>query len=564
MLIEGDENVLQPEPSILDQVRVLEPDLKRALYTAFEAAGATKAALYMATTFGADDGFELVTSYAFNPPDRRMLTMKDPLVQRLISSKAPVIMNAFIADRHLAEVLFRYNNERLVAVPVFGRAKRMIGFLDLRDKAGRKDFDSQDVEAAERISRDVVKILAARNLYALGRLPLVEMPRRSSRSSSAGWSAARVAIAKHSEVDFPTPTMVSKGAIDVIRRAHARMQHRDLTDRHRRMLTAEEFERASVLLPAVLAVPDLIAAALTTMTDGEQQLIVSHGAPTAAAVTLLRNQIERWSGISLTEPPKNLVVSGACASVTPERLRAVASSQIAARVVERLVLTVAFERSPDDAARRQVEQFAERLGEAVEGMIGKSDLQGQRLAMAERLLEPDFNKYPGLADHCRLVAKTAARFAAVAGLSTHEVETVRIAALVHDVALRLLDYDAMTETKTLSEEQVRAVNEHSLVGAALVEPILGTDVALAVLRHHERPDGKGYPGRILGDRIPTTAKIIAIADAWVAMTSPWPYIEARATGDAMARLREAAGSQFDATLVNTFIDAHETIIDAGE
>ena len=62
--------------------------------------------------------------------------------------------------------------------------------------------------------------------------------------------------------------------------------------------------------------------------------------------------------------------------------------------------------------------------------------------------------------------------------------------------------------------------EHPIVGAALVEPLLGTEVAQAVLRHHERVDGKGYPSRLTGTQIPLASRIIQICDAWVAMTAP--------------------------------------------
>src|SRR5581483_7186282 len=217
------------------------------------------------------------------------------------------------------------------------------------------------------------------------------------------------------------------------------------------------------------------------------------------------------------------------------------------------VLTIAFERVPDEPARLQIERFAEFLGDSVEAIIGRMELQAERLAMAECLLEPDFNRYEGLADHSKLVSATSHRFAAVLGLRPHDIETVRIAALVHDVGLRLLDYKALTAAKELSEDQKRAIAEHPLVGAAL-----------AVLRHHERVDGKGYPGRIPGDRIPIAAKIIAIADAWVAMTSPWQYVRGVSEGDAVAQLREGAGTQFDESLVGTFIAGRQEIAGAEE
>jgi HD-GYP domain-containing protein (c-di-GMP phosphodiesterase class II) len=94
-----------------------------------------------------------------------------------------------------------------------------------------------------------------------------------------------------------------------------------------------------------------------------------------------------------------------------------------------------------------------------------------------------------------------------------------------------------------------------VVGAALVEPLLGPDVAQAVLRHHERVDGKGYPSRMSGQQIPLASRIIQIADAWVAMTSRQSYQTPIEHDKAAARLREGAGTQFDATLVERFLRA---------
>jgi response regulator RpfG family c-di-GMP phosphodiesterase len=318
-----------------------------------------------------------------------------------------------------------------------------------------------------------------------------------------------------------------------------------------------------LLLPAVLAVPGVVAGMITSMDGDEPQAIVAHGELTSHALTVLQQQFAVWArraprdAVS-TQP--QVLPSRKCVAVTAEQIRIVASSALAPRAVERLALTVAFDRVPDDVTRRQIENFVGQLGEIIEAVIGRADTQAQRLAMAERLLEPDFNRYPSLADHCRAVSAIAQRFATVLGLSQHEAETARIAALVHDVGLRLLDYDKVTATVQLSEEQTRAVAEHPLVGAALVEPILGSDVALAVLRHHERVDGTGYPSRVTGENIPIVSKIIAIADAWVAMTAPWPYLAAKRDGDAAATLREGAGTQFDASLVGTFLASKDEIV----
>jgi HD-GYP domain-containing protein (c-di-GMP phosphodiesterase class II) len=560
-MVHDDVSVREQEFAVLNEVRPLEPELKRALYSAYELAAATKAALYLASSY-VKECYELVTSYAFNPADRRVIDGKDALVQRLSAVHGTVVVNAMNEDERIAEILFRHNNERLLAVPIFGRGRRMVGFIDLRDKAGRKNFDASDVAAAEKIARDVIRVLATKNLYGVGRVPLVDMPVKRTKNS-ASWSSPRIPIARKPEGERPSAATLSARALEVIKRAHERMTKRDLAiDRRRRILTAEEFERVRVLLPAALSIPGVAAAVITSMTHDEMQAVVAHGELTPEAMKLIQMKIGQWAKRAPRESAQKAVVmpSRSCGTIHHDQLRTVASSQLASRAVERLVLTIAFEVTPNDTARQQIEKFAEYLGDAVESIVGRTELQSERRAMAHLLLEPDFNRYEGLADHCKLVSDIAQRFAAVVGLPAQDAETVRIAALVHDVGLRLLDYNELTEAKDLSEDQKRAVTEHPLVGAALVEPILGSEVALAVLRHHERVDGTGYPGRIPSDRIPMAAKIIAIADAWVAMTSPWPYVNCVPPGDAVTRLRDGAGTQFDASLVGTFLASRTDIV----
>ncbi len=558
-MLQDDVSVREQGFAVLDEVRPLEPELKSALYAAYELAGATKAALYLAASY-TSERYEVVTSYAFNPGSRKVVDGKDPLVHRLAMTHSPLVINALAEDELVAEVLFRQNHDRLIAVPIFGRGRRMVGFVDLRDKAGKRNFEAADVAAAERVMQEIVHVLASKNLYGVGRVPLVDMAEGRKSTGSGVNEVSRIPLTKEKK-EAHSAVALSTEAIEVIRIAHDRMTQRDLAiDRRRRILTAEEFDRVRLLLPAALAIPGVAAAALTSLSGGESQAIVTHGEPTVHTLKLIRQQIAKWAGQTLGELSIVPVImpSRTCAPLNHDQLRTVASSQLAPRAVERLILTIAFERVPDETTRVQIERFAEFLGDSVEAIIGRMELQAERLAMAECLLEPDFNRYEGLADHSKLVSAISHRFATVLSLRPHDIETVRIAALVHDVGLRLLDYKALTAAKDLSDDQKHAVSEHPLVGAALVEPILGPDVALAVLRHHERIDGKGYPGRVPGDRIPIAAKIIAIADAWVAMTSPWHYVRGVSEGDAVAQLREGAGTQFDETLVGPFLaERHE-------
>jgi HD-GYP domain-containing protein (c-di-GMP phosphodiesterase class II) len=246
--------------------------------------------------------------------------------------------------------------------------------------------------------------------------------------------------------------------------------------------------------------------------------------------------------------------------VTAAGISTILSAPVNPQSVEGLVLTVAFERTPEAQAQRALHIFLRQIEQSVESAIAATSGRNDRQAVAERLLEPDFRKYPELADHSREVAAIAQRFAQVLELPPHVIETIRLAALVHDVGLRLLDYERLYRRPSLTAEEMRALAEHPVVGAAIVEPLLGAEVAQAVLRHHERVDGKGYPSRLTGQQIPLPARVIQIADAWVAMTARLSYQMIVSREDAVQRLREGAGSQFDAALVDRFVRSLQEIV----
>lgn len=536
--------------SLLERAREIESDLKRALYGAVERVQATKAALYLATQHAAETPYELVTSYAYNPAGRVRIDHKDVIVARLYATSQPFIVNGMTVDAEAAEILFRQHNERLLAMPVFGRGRRMIGILDLRDKAGRRPFDQNDITAAETICSDICSVLAARDLYGVGSVALVDVPPASVRVAEPMIPLRREA---------PGPVAVPPGAatlsaeaLEVIRLARERMQKRAVTsESRRRFVTTDEAARMAVLLPAALSIPGAVAVSLT-VPNGQWISATGPVPPESAAALRPKNHA---AGASFSP---SVVVSGDGVPVMPERVRTVASVAVASHLVDQATLCVAFEQQPSEDAKRQFGAFGQLFGQTLAAAIGHSAWSAQREAVAERLIEPDLQRFPALSDHSHLVSGIAERFARGLGLPPEAVEDIRLAALVHDVGLRLLDYDRLVGRVELTPEHQKALHEHPLVGATIVAPVLGTDIAEAVLHHHERWDGQGYPGRLAGNRIPIAARVIAIADAWAAIRSPWAHPPRKKAGDPVSCLRADAGTQFDPSLVGAFLaNLHE-------
>ncbi|MGH3171751.1 MAG: HD-GYP domain-containing protein, partial [Trebonia sp.] len=114
----------------------------------------------------------------------------------------------------------------------------------------------------------------------------------------------------------------------------------------------------------------------------------------------------------------------------------------------------------------------------------------------------------------------------------------------------------LQKTGKLSEEEYEAIQLHPMRGLDIVREIGFLDEALAgIMHHHERIDGKGYPMGLAGDEIPEFARVLAVADAFDAMTSTRSYRGPRSVPEGVAELRKWAGRQFDPAFVDAFVTA---------
>jgi hypothetical protein len=543
---------------MLPEVKRIEARLKQILYGCVEHVQATKAALYLAATPNLNDKtFELVTSYQYNAADRKTVSANDDLVDRLIVKRSTFYVNGLGADPRFAEILFRQGNDRILAAPLFSRG-RLVGFIDMRDKAGKKPFDAKDVDAARRLVDEMIEVLGANKLFDLGPISLVEEPIRAGVPLSS--PSARTTQAPMPAAVSVSTQALSPAAIKVIESARQYQSRRQHTAQAatKRTLGQSELDVINLLLPAALAIPSAVLACFTAIGHiNNPQLIVARSTIAEEVMTKLQTHLETWlkrtNHLSLMLRPQITFPFG----TTPATLTTIGpivSAPVSVQNVEGLVLTFAFDRAPDSAAQRSLKLFLRQIEQAVESALAGTS-RNDRQVIAELLLEPDFEKVPELVEHSREVATIAHRFARLLELPPAQIETIRLAAYVHDVGLRLLDYSRLYRKAQLTPEEMRGLSEHPVVGSALVEPLLGNDVAQAVLRHHERVDGKGYPSRLTGTQIPLASRVIQIVDAWVAMTSPQSYRAPLPRGQAVRQLQEGAGTQFDAPLVEKFLAA---------
>ena len=193
-------------------------------------------------------------------------------------------------------------------------------------------------------------------------------------------------------------------------------------------------------------------------------------------------------------------------------------------------------------ARWAVAQFAEQQ-EAYEATVG---------ALCQAVETKDVYTR----GHSDRVSRGSVMIAREIGMRADRVEAIRYAGMLHDVGKLGVPTKVLQKTGKLTEEEYRAIQLHPMQGLDIVRDIGFLDEALAGIKHHhERIDGRGYPMGLAGDEIPEFARVLAVADAFDAMTSTRSYRGARLIDEAVEELRKWSGTQFDPAFVAAFVAA---------
>ena len=157
------------------------------------------------------------------------------------------------------------------------------------------------------------------------------------------------------------------------------------------------------------------------------------------------------------------------------------------------------------------------------------------------------------AGHSAAVAIYARDIAVRMGLTEREQELVHLCGLVHDIGKIGLPAGLLEKPGSLTLEERRQMERHSEIGESILRNVDDySEIASVVRHHHERVDGNGYPDKLEREEIPLLARIIAVADAYNAMTSDRPYRDAMPSRVARMRLAQAVESQFDTSVVAAF------------
>ena len=213
------------------------------------------------------------------------------------------------------------------------------------------------------------------------------------------------------------------------------------------------------------------------------------------------------------------------------------------------VLLPADATSPQDALRLADQRmYAQKNSSRLSASSQSTDV------LLRLLVERD----PALGKHVSDVAELAQQTARLLGLPDEEVELVARAGCLHDIGKLAIPESILQKPGPLDEAEWAFVRGHTIVGERVVAaaPAL-TGVARIVRASHEAWDGTGYPDALRGEQIPRPARVVAVCDAFEAMTSDRPYRLARSWVDALAELRRCSGTQFEPDVVAAFCTAVE-------
>ena len=186
------------------------------------------------------------------------------------------------------------------------------------------------------------------------------------------------------------------------------------------------------------------------------------------------------------------------------------------------------------------------------------DRAGEQLAAAMLLAETLDLRDVATARHSETVGRYAELIAHELDLAPDHVVRVRVAGVLHDIGKLGISDAVLLKPGRLEAHEWHEIKRHPELGARILEHANLRDVASWVLSHHERLDGCGYPLELAGDAIPLEGRILAVADAYEAMTADRPFRRALSAAEARAELRRGTGTQFDPAVVTAF----ERVLDA--
>ena len=199
--------------------------------------------------------------------------------------------------------------------------------------------------------------------------------------------------------------------------------------------------------------------------------------------------------------------------------------------------------------------LGDQAGAALQNQRLHEELRRSYVSTIRMLAEAIQAKDPFLRGHSEEVSDYVAAVAERLGMDGRLREQLVVGSLLHDVGKIGISERILHKPARLTQEEFAVIQLHPRIGYRLIEQVPSLrPVAAAVLHHHERFDGGGYPTGLVGEQIPLEARIVCVADAFSAMTADRPYRARMPLSDACAELERNAGTQFDPEIVRIFVE----------
>jgi putative nucleotidyltransferase with HDIG domain len=529
----------------------LEQQLRATLTLLHESIGFSRARFYAMDPTGS---FRLAASYGF--PSRfgpeELLAMHDPLIEWVQFHRKPMYANSMKEAGSLASVMERESYARVLAAPVLV-GSRMIGIVELQDKAAGGVFTQDDARVMERGIRHFATLLTAHDSPGIPAEEPID-PEDTKRVFRGGAPKARATQAPPPPPSLYVPPDEERGAPAA---AAPGGRPADPTVG----LTRSEVLAFRGFVNTLFLSPEIDAVVFSLWAPERAELYVGARRPFSeeGRTALLRELEAAIAAVApgLEIPREKLFNTEYPFGRGPDAIGEFAGVQtsVVSAGAATLLLTIVFARAPAPELKAALAETHRLVRSALTDIRAASRYRGAYRSLVNFLIEPGARPYPQLKAHSLAVGFLARRFASFLKLPAETVEQITVAALLHDIGLRDLDlpYDRLSGRRPLNLEELSIVHKHPVVAAVLLERIeFPYPVGPLVRHHHERWDGSGYPDRLSGEEIPFGSRLIGLIEAFDAMTSAGSYRSAIPRDDAVQIILKKGGTQFDPRLAEQF------------
>jgi hypothetical protein len=521
-------------------------ELETILASLRDRLGVLRARLYV---LDADGWYRLAGSLGFVPRfgPEEVLSPSDPLLEWVQHHRRPVYANSPREAGRLASVMEKEQYARALGVPIY-IGSRLVAVLELQDKQHGALYGDRDLVELE------IPISRLTTLVAELGAAVLPPPEAGDRPEPGALFLEPPERPGPATIPPPPPLFTAEPPADAPPPEVAT----------RTEVTPRELAVFRGFFHALLMAGDVEAVVFSLWTPRKADLYV--GARRALAESARQSLMRDLENALLSAAPqlprareKVLQVEHPLGQSPGELadFAGIQTSVLTSSPESALLFTILFARPPAQEKRKALKETHRLVRSAVTDAAAAARYQIAYRSLVNAFLEPGVKPYRQLRAHSLAVGWMCRRFAAALRLAPEVSEQITVAGLLHDIGLRELElpYEKIAGRRPLDLQELAIVRRHPLAGEAVLKRIeFPYPVTELVRHHHERFDGTGYPDGLAGEKIPLGSRIIGLAEAFDAMTAAHSYRAPIPRADALAIIRDRAGSQFDPELANRFID----------